>query len=313
MYKMNRSLPKQFGYSLIELMLGITLFMIIAIILNSIFIDHNKTIRSVDVEQQLQRTTLYAKHYLSRHVKHGAYFGDNLRKARLSGTALPAGPPNANTSCNNSAWTRNIWQPLTGTNQNQLQYPCLNKGTSLRRLAGDTITVRYSKQFTTKSYSKNSLYTRSSLATIALFLGKDRRAPENNIEPPYTDRKFNSFTFYISLSRLTLCNASKVPALTVMNRSRSGKLRRSVVIAGIEQMQLQYSSDLKYFVDADKVTQWNKIRSCKVWLLVRSLCHYYKRPRYSQLQFADIKFQSNDRYRRKLSSFIVALRNNATN
>ncbi len=303
---------KPLGFSLIELMLGITLSLVLTIILSTILINNTNTIHSTDIEHQLQRTALYAQYYLSRHIKHSAYFGDTQRKAALTGTALPTNLLNPNATCENAEWTRKIGQPLTGTNQNQRPYPCLNSRTSLRQSAGDTITVRYSSQFATKSYSKNTLYARSSLSTIALFSGKDRRIIENNIPPPYTDRKFNSFTFYISRSKQNWCRNVRVPVLTTMSRSRSGKLRRSATIAGIEQMQIQYSSDFITFIDADKVTNWRKIKICKVWLLVRSLCRYYKQTRHYQLQIADMIFQSNDRFRRKLSIFTIAFRNNAT-
>ncbi|VAW73872.1 hypothetical protein MNBD_GAMMA12-3725 [hydrothermal vent metagenome] len=296
---------KQNGYSLLELMLGLALSMILLLMLGHILINNTRTVESIEVTQQLQNTALYAQHYLSQHIRHSAYRGDTLSSTNIIGTAAVASSDN----CQTSEWTADIRQPLLGSNQNQVPYPCLTQGTSLRWFAGDTITVRYSNKFIAKQYINKLLYSRSSLKNITLFMGEDRALSNNQLNLPSSTRKFNSYTFYISRSNLKWCNSTKIPALTTMSRAKSGKLRRSITIAGIEQLQIQYSRDLSNFMNADTVSDWKKITRVKVWILVRSLCRHYKLPQTKQFQFADINVQRQDRYRRQLFSFIVSLRN----
>ncbi len=298
-------IPEQNGYSLIELMLGLTLSMSLLVILGHILINNTRSAESIEVTQQLQNTALYAQYYLSQHIRQSAYIGDTIASTTIMGTAASV----SSARCQNSEWTADIKQPLIGSNQNQRQYSCLTQGTSLRWLTGDTITVRYSDKFTTRQYINKSLYTRSSLEKTAIFLGEDRDLAVNQMTPPFSTRKFNSYTFYISQSNLKWCNSTKIPALTTMQRSKNGRLRRTITIAGIEQMQIQYSSDLINFVDAHTVSNWQKIIRVKIWILVRSLCQHYPQPQTKRFQFADISLQRQDRYRRQLYSFTVAIRN----
>lgn len=293
------------GFTLIELMLGLAISTILLLALNFSFITTSRSVQTAEAIQELQSTALYASQYLGQHIRQAGYIGEAMRSAQIVGTAAPQ----IKYTCNSADWTRQIDRPLTGTNQNQATYPCLKVGTNVKKSATDTLTVRYSNMLPTTKYSRDALYTRSSLTTVALFAGKNRNLIANKIEDPFVDRRFHSHTFYITQSKLQWCTNKQSPALARMTRSNTGKLRRSLIIAGVEQLQLQYSNNSSRYVNADKVLDWRKITSIKVWLLVRTLCHYFQKAHAAQFNFADIQSRFNDRYKRKLFSFTVVLRN----
>ena len=293
------------GFTLIELMLGLAISVILLLSLSFTFVTTSRSAQKTQAIQELQATALYASKYLAQHIRQAGYTGETVRSSQLTGTAAPTKHYN----CNSADWIRQIDRPLTGTNQNQTSYPCLQEGTNIQKPGTDTLTVRYSSMLPVTKYSKDYLYTRSALSTVVLFAGKDRNKITNKINGPFVDRKFHSHTFYITQSKRQWCSTTRAPALALMTGSSTGKLRRTLVIAGIEQIQLQYSNNSSEYINADKVSDWTKITNVKVWIVIRSLCHYFRKAQAQQFSYADIQSHFKDRFKRKLFSFSIALRN----
>ena len=107
------------------------------------------------------------------------------------------------------------------------------------------------------------------------------------------------------------------PSLYMKNLSNNAKPNRKVeILEGVESLQILYGEDTNnnnspnYYVSANKVTDWNKVVSVKLSLLLRSRNNYTLQGTQT-LKFngKNITVSSGDHYLRKVFTTTIALRN----
>ena len=293
----------QAGVTLVELLLATSISVVVVLALTHSFVVGTNTSQSEHALQQLQATALYSSQLLALHIRRAAYLGDSAART------ITSTPVTSGSRCTDANWTMQQSPMLAGTNQNATQYPCLLARSSYRWLRSDTITVRYAAGTPVKKYYPQQSYLRARLSELTLFKGINRRQLNRLSDQPYSDRQFHSNSFYVANSSLGWCNNKRTPVLAMIKRSNQGRLRRTLIAAGVEDLQIQYSSNFSEYRNANQVNNWNSIKSVRFWLLLRTLCHYYKTAVHRRFSYADVRHDFHDRFRRQLFSLTVTLRN----
>ena len=110
---------------------------------------------------------------------------------------------------------------------------------------------------------------------------------------------------------------NNMPALYVRHLGKGAKpTPKQELLEGVESLQVVYGEDLdangsaNAYVSADLVSDWKKIVSLKVSLLLRSNSnHVIKTPQSLVFNGAMVKVRGDDRYLRRVVSTSIALRN----
>lgn len=268
------------GFSLIEMMISITIGLLIIIALISVLTSASSSTRTNDRTTELQGNGRYALDHLKLELRHAGYRGYTWAEPTLPlSTPIAVNFTNeclagaaAGTFIQNfrqGIWGANNASPFSGAGD------CLNG----RYLRGDVLVIRRVANAPTTALIPNTLYLRSTYNSGEIF-----QAPAAPVLTgmPLADFAVQEHVYYIGRDD----NNAAIPAL----RRRTLRLNDMVdemVVSGIEQMQVQYgsaTSDLntRYYnageapdlagastsVGATK-NGWDNVNSVRIWLLAR--------------------------------------------
>jgi type IV pilus assembly protein PilW len=291
--------------------------------------------------QQIQENARYALDLISRDLRRAGYLGGLKSITAIEGTSTPLEPDG--TCPPGNTWGRMLARPLFGLNDTNGEYACIPDGDYLR---GDIVVMRYAHPVAVMgALSDKQLYLRSNASSGTLFTGSE--SDSNQIAEPSMVQKIITRAYYIRLST-TLCpDGSKPPALWRETLDSNGHPAAEELVAGVEQLQLQYGvidfdpdDDMKSdavsyrYMDADRVTdsEWNApfasasewrewleltsnsavhstVLLARVWLLVRATCTEPLLTNSRTYAMGSHHYAVDDHYRRQLYSTTVQLRN----
>lgn len=312
----------QRGWTLVELMVGMTLGLLLLAGVGQIYLAAK---RSYDIQAsiaEVQDIGRYAIDVLTQDIHMAGYWDlldmtrspqPTLTGNRLSDTCV------TNTDGN---WGRAITNRIFGLNDNSpniaTSYACLASD----RLAGtDVLTVRYADPATVApgKFKANRLYIRTAPFEGSIMTG----GPGSVTDPVFSDHAVVTHSYYISenTSGEITCSSGTVipPALARKILDSNGEAHKESLVNNVEQLQFQYGIDLansgqvQRYVSAADIANWNQVMAVKIWVLVRPTCpdpNYVDTKDYAM---GDITYPASgpmkDGFRRTVFSTTVALRN----
>ncbi|MBL1293326.1 MAG: PilW family protein [Thiotrichales bacterium] len=321
------------GFSLVELMVAITISVVLLTGLIQVYMSAKRSYLIQDSIARMQENGRYAVNLLNRDLRLAGYMGGNADVSTLGGSRAPVTPDGQCGGTNDTRWGRMVARSVFAINVapgNTLTgYNCIspagNPAQRGQHLSGDILSIRYFKHTNLNAASRANnagLYLKTSLTSGQVELvNKDVNidsffAP--NSGQPISYNKLESYTYYSGHQNAD-CDgiATQVPTLFRMALSNDGTPKREELIRGVENLQVQFGVDsnsdgaLDQYQNADTITNWALVRSVRLWLLIRAECPgaggYLNNNTYTM---GDANLTPNDRFRRQLYTSTVMLRNN---
>jgi len=263
----------QSGFSLIELLLAMTVTLFIIGALITVVLGSASTGRSREQTSDLQTNGRYALQQIKDDLLHAGFLG-------ISSLFTPDQPISADGivvagACDTAAVGR-LSQRLWGTDDaNPYAATCIP---AANYSTGDVLVIRsLDPTPTAPPFSATRVYYHSSYEGGQPFVGPT--APDftgSNKQPPYIDYEMEETVYYVS----PYTNSpAEVPLMPALYRTRLGAgpaMVPELVASGVENMQVRYgvfqtNTTVQYFSASEiAAADWDLVKSVEVWLLLRS-------------------------------------------
>ena len=306
---------RQSGFSLIELMVAVTLGLFLMTALVEVLLSGNRSFTSANHLSRLQENGRMATSMIVTDLKRAGYMGGNSEIGNILGNLGPT-PPAASCATADTTWGRMVTEGVFGLNDTNAGYACIPNPSAapLAYLRGDVLTVRLASPWVvTGALSDNLIYLRTSMFEGKIFKGSNEDTIENNIDDtPQSVHELLSYAYYVGNSGRS-CAGAAVPSLMRVRMGPTGQPLTDELLPGVEHFQVQYGVDdgvtgLRY-LNANAVTDFNQVTTARIWLLMRAEC--------AETGFTDGKtytlggqdYTPNDGFRRQLYSSVIMLRN----
>lgn len=317
------------GFSLVELMVAVTISLVLLVGLIQVFISSKRSYLIQDSIARMQENGRYAVELLNDDLRLAGYLGGNADVTTITGSASPVVPDGSCVGNGDNQWGRMIARGIFGIDDALTGYACIRAGGNSPQpgdyLSGDVLTVRYAKPTrlqAANSATSRGYYLKSSPMDGQIELVNSRdRAIDSFFTPlsdmPVTFNKLEAYTYY-SGHQESDCNgnAVAVPALYRLALSTDGTPRREEIIRGVENLQVQYGVDSdndgspNQYENADTITDWRTVRAVRLWFLIRDECPSTAYQNTNTYVMGDSNLVANDNFRRHLYTTTVMLRNN---
>ncbi|MBN4082045.1 PilW family protein [Beggiatoa alba] len=244
------------GFSLVELMVAISISLVLLIGLIQIFISSKRSYTIQDSIARMQENGRYAVGLLTKDLRLAGYMGGNADITTISGNHPPIEADGNCGGLNDPRWGRMIARSVFGINDGLTDYTgCITAAGASPQpndyLSGDVLVIRYARP--TQLVLANEvniggyyLYSSLSYGEITL-LDKNEVITLNTIDPddtPITYNKLESYAYYVGHKNGD-CNGieTAVPALQRLALSTTGTPEKQEIIRGVENLQAQYGED----------------------------------------------------------------------
>jgi type IV pilus assembly protein PilW len=266
-FAIDRTPRRDHGFSLVELMVALTLGLIIVAAMLANLDASAISNRSNARLAEYQTNGRFASDFLRREIQHAGFAGVSWTNlTQLGATAT------TDYGCG-AGFAANITQPIWGANDsNPLSGSCIPAANYAR---GDVLVLRRAGLDaipTATALSATRLYFRSEYLQGSVFLGPTRPA---NLQTPVADYLLQTDVYYISPWTNSSTENPQVPALYRMTLGNGPAMTAQLVASGIENMQVQYgvstAAGTRYY-DASAVpaSLWDSVVAVRLWLLARS-------------------------------------------
>tara|TARA_R110001592_G_scaffold177076_2_gene417240 strand:- start:42908 stop:43945 length:1038 start_codon:yes stop_codon:yes gene_type:complete len=275
------------GFSLVELMIAMALSLLLMLGVYKVFDFQKQAFELISALNDREDNAQLAMKILSDGIRMADHWGglDSKDVQVFKGT-LSAAPG----ACD-SAWVFNVSEGIYGlegsTNAeylNGLPSKCIKNKDYLEN--SDLITLRFgnSREYFSESSIDNKRYQKyyflraQSGKSAALFQGKQLALAVQAIS---SEGFHYNMLFHSSLYFLRPCQKNSMTCLegdSVLTRLvlKGDRYIQEALVEGIEQMQFEYGVDenqdrsVDRYVLADKISDWQKVLSVRIYLLVRS-------------------------------------------
>jgi len=296
---------RQSGFSLIELLVAVTLGLFLMAALVEVLLSGNRSFTSANHLSRLQENGRIATGMIVTDLKRAGYMGGNSEIDQILGSEGPITPaiscPTADTT-----WGRMVTQRVTGLDDTNAGYACIPNSSYLR---GDILTVRLASPWiVTGALSANQIYLRTSMFEGKIFKGSDT-ADINNVvsDTPQSVHDLLSYSYYVGDSGRT-CSGAAVPSLFRVRLGPTGQPLTDELLPGVEHFQVPYGVGGQY-LDANNVTAFDLVVTARIWLLIRAECAETGFTDGRTYTLGDQVYTPADSFRRQLYSSVVMLRN----
>lgn len=323
--------PAQIGFSLIEMMIALTVGLLILGAISMVMVNSARSTRDNDRTSELQTNGRYALDLLRRDLQHAGQAG--LMPPGNVGWSMrnnfysvdPSVVVNGGCAASALGTALQLEQPVGGLDDATPAGVCAaigNYGT------GDVLAVRYADTlgYTVTTATANTtpaatnpgdIFVRSTYGKTGIYQqGKTAPVP---MTEPIQDQLLRSYVYYIAPNTT---GADGIPALYRLALGAGGAMASELVVSGIEDMQVQYGvvtgidPNLNtQYLNASAVTDWTAVRSVRVWLLVRNSTAERNETYSNQIQYTlgnkvvTPTVGTNDQFRRQVYSATIQLRN----
>jgi type IV pilus assembly protein PilW len=303
------------GFSLIEMMISLTIGMLIISALVGVLVTNSHSAKSNDRTTELQTNGRYAIDHLKREVRLASYRGFTWAEptTALSTVIVPPTGECLPLGGTPGSFVKNIRQGIWGANDsNPFSGNCLG-GT--RYTSDDVLVVRRVGNQIATALTANTFYFRSTYAIGEMFQGV---TPPTVAGAPIANFPVQEYVYYIGKDD----SDSTLPALRRIALLPNGTMGDEMIVSGIEHMQVQYgraTTDLNMqYHDANTIngtsidvlpTEWDQVDTVHIWLLVRNS---KPEPGYSNTNtyvMGDQSYTVSDNIRRQLLTTVIQLRN----
>lgn len=300
------------GYSLVELMVALTIGLIILGAVTSLFVVSKSSYNTLQGLDALQENGRYAVRALTDDVRLAGYAGLVYDPASIS-------PKVYSTTVTNQCaanWV-DIGQSIFGINANTATHNANPySGTCIpatKYKAGtDILILRHANPQVTTTPAANTIYMLTQLDRADFFTGTGVPAGTS----PSSIHEVNIHVYYIRPYATvagdgipTLVRSTLIPGPTMVEQP---------LVEGIENMQVSYGIDtttpgdnvVDQYVTAANVTNWAQVVSVRIEFLVRTPSSEGTYTNNNSYTLGDITIPAaNDRFRRGLFSTTIMLRN----
>ena len=312
--KKNRS---QEGFSIIELLVAVTLGLFLMTALVEVLLSGNQSFASANHFSRLQENGRTATGMIVTDLKRAGYMGGNSDIKEISGTDALANPT-AGCVLADTTWGRMSTGNIFGLNDTNTGYACIPDASYLR---GDILTLRLASPWqVTGALNANQIYLRTSMFEGRVFKGSDETDIANQVtDMPQSMHELLSYSYYIGDSGRS-CSGAAVPSLFRVRMGPAGLPVTDELLPGVEHFQVQYGVNGQY-QNANTVTAnedwdpettndgWDQVTTATIWLLVRAECAEQGFTDGRTYNLGDVVYNPGDGFRRQLYSTVVMLRN----
>ena len=307
------------GFTLIEMMISLTIGLVIVGALVSVLISNSQNAKTNDRTAELQSNGRYAMDHLKRELRHAGFRGYTREEPTPPTTAITITNECLDGGADDS-FVVNIRQGVWGADDSDpYGANCLPAG---NRVRGDVLVIRRVASQPTATPVANTLYLRSTYAAGQVFQGGAPATPPAMAGTPINNFALQVYVYYIGRDD----NDTAVSALRRITLKANGRMEDEMVVSGIEHMQVQYGivdtiPNTRYF-NANNIagnptstnlaqTTWDGVNSVRIWLLARNSkkeTGYTNTTNYPMGNITTFPL-ANDNYRRQLFTSVVQLRN----
>lgn len=335
----HKNIRRNAGFSLIEMMIAVTVGLMIIGSLMAVIVSSGSTTRTNDRGSELQSNGRYALDMIKRDVQNAGYYG--LTGFAIDQTAVPM--PN---DCY-AGFATNIRQRIWGSNDgvNSFAGACIP---AAQYAGSDILVVRYASTnsapsidgVATANYSTpGGLYLRSTYGSSKQF--NVPNYPNFLGATPQEDHRVEVHIYYINVDSVA-GSGDGIPSLHRLVLAENGTMVDELVVSGVQNLQVQYGvttqgtnpvtiySDAQNVnpaiaVAADSVTSpydvdsqgimvsinnWSRVNAIRLWLLVRNPTPENGVVSNTPYSMGDqVIAAANDGYRRQVYTTTVQLRN----
>jgi type IV pilus assembly protein PilW len=304
-YKNLSNKHRQSGFSIIELLVAVTLGLFLMAALVEVLLSGNRSFTSANHLSRLQENGRIATGMIVTDLKRAGYMGGNSQIEDILGSEGPVVPaitcPTADTT-----WGRMITERISGLDDTNAGYACIPNATYLR---GDVLTVRLASPWVvTGALSANQMYLRTSMFEGKIFEGNDTADINNTVSDiPNSVHDLLAYAYFVGDSGRT-CSGAAVPSLFRVRLGPTGQPLTDELLPGVEHFQVQYGVNGQY-LDANNVADFDQVITARIWLLIRSECAETGFTDGRTYNLGDQVYTPADSFRRQLYSSVVMLRN----
>jgi type IV pilus assembly protein PilW len=322
----------QQGFSLVEMMISITIGLMIVAALIGVLTTNANNAKTNDRTAELQSNGLFALNHLQNELRLAGYRGYTPRAPESSSWTSPAITNECGTAGN---FVKNIRQAVWGGNDsNPFSASCIPAASYIN---GDVLVIRHAATSSTLAAATiaSSAYLRSSYNSASVMSGAVAAGTTN---PAGTEIfALRTYAYYIgaddsnaaipALRRIALKESGDICRINGVDTTlTTSKMCDEMVVSGIEQMQVQYgvsngvppNATVQYFNgngisgdhSATGATDWDKVTSVRIWLLARNAKIENGYVNSTTYPMGDSNFTApGDSFRRQLFTSVVQLRN----
>lgn len=318
--------PAQRGFTLIEMLISITIGLGILAGLVGVLASNSSNARSNDRTSELMTNGRYALNSMKQELREAGFRGYTWAEPGAPDPwVAPAdldGCFGAEPGASAGAFIANIGQGVWGSNNaNPFAASCIPLA---NYVAGEDVLVvrRLATEPTPAAeLEENTVYFHSTYERGQVFRSTTVPVPPDfGASRPTASFGVQVYVYFISPFTVSATEVPQVPALMRMALRTDGKMVRELVASGIEHMQVRYgrlttAPNTQYFdtlvgssSDPDALA-WEDVNSVRIWLLARNAT---AEPGYTNTNtyvMGDQSFTAADGFRRQLFSTVVQLRN----
>ncbi|MBA3023239.1 MAG: PilW family protein [Gammaproteobacteria bacterium] len=312
------------GFSIVEMMISITVGLIIIAALVGVLVSNTKSSKSNERTSELQENGRYALDHLRTQLRHAGFRGYTwgVKAEQLRVDASTGGATNEclDAGGTSGSFIGNLRQSVWGANDsNPFAANCL----ATAPLRGDVLVIRRVAGAPLKSGALvgGNHYLRSTYTEAVMFAATGGQlaigGSPSVAGSPLADYLVQEYVYYIGVADAD----SSMPALRRLSLL-AGSMVDEEVVPGIEHFQVQFSrlsTDLnsQYF-DPDGIvgtataggfTDWEEVVAVRLWLLSRNRQAESGYANTNSYQMGDVTYTVNDNFRRQLFTSVVQLRN----
>jgi type IV pilus assembly protein PilW len=226
--------PTQAGMTLIELMVALAIGSFLMIGAMTVFMQSRTTFRVTESVSRLQETARFALDALEPDVRMAQYWGMTTRSSAIVGAALPTAAPGMGPATCGNNWTINLLQAVQGTN-NGYTWACA--GVAPVETNSDTLVVRHvTDDIVVPAAGRLTIVTLRNSGQI----WNTAAIPSATDYPPTRSEIHGLVVNGYYVRRAT---ATTPPALRRKFLQTNGTIADEEVIAGVEDMQVQFGVD----------------------------------------------------------------------
>ncbi len=273
---------QQAGFTLIEMMIAITIGLGILAGLVGVLAANSSNSRSNDRTSELMTNGRYALNSMKQELRQAGFRGytwaePNAITASTLGTLTNECLATGATA---GTFVSNIRQGIWGANNsNPFSGSCIP---SASFAAGNDVLVLRRLSALPETPVANKLYFQSSYSVGQIFRGATPPAFADS-PTPLASFAVQIYVYYISPFTVSASESPLVPALYRVSLQNDGSMTRELVAGGIEHLQVQYgilntgTPPTTQFFDTitgssvtTVATDWDNVNSVRIWLLARN-------------------------------------------
>ena len=278
--------------------------------------------RANEAQMDMVADARFAIELISYDLRHaGMWGGTNIKefiKCRSGDGSCPV-PATADNDCTGGEWYADLEQPVSASD-NVNPYPgatgCI--GDDENYLAGtDVLTIHYADSNVASTLRPDQAYIRANFVNGEIFVGTAVPTLDFYEASPFTaNHELYAYAYYIS--DFTDVEGDGVPSLRRAALVNGPDIQNQLLISGVAFMQVQFGEDVANddeiadrYVNPDDVTDWSKVYSAKIWLVMQSdnIIEGFDTSRTFDIAGVPVSFGGVDQSRFFMVSTVINLRN----